>query len=143
VDINRSAGRLAELTPYDCWALLEDVEIGRVAWSAPDGPAIVPVNITVADGALWFRTAPYAALVEHCRGGGRVAVEVDQLEPARKAGWSVVVTGAAEVVDGDDVPAAVHLLDTWAPGSRTAHVRVDAAQVTGRRLTPPRPDPPR
>ncbi|MCD4525787.1 pyridoxamine 5'-phosphate oxidase family protein [Nocardioides sp. cx-173] len=138
MDANRSLGRLAELTPYDCWSLLEDVEVGRVAWCTIDGPAVVPVNVTVADGALWFRTAPYSTLVNHCR-GGRVAVEIDNLDPTRRAGWSVVVTGIAEIVDGDEVPGGVHLLDTWAPGSRTAHVRVETQQVTGRRLTPPAP----
>lgn len=138
MDPSHRPGRLAELTPYDCWSLLEDVEVGRVAWCGPDGPAIVPVNLAATDGALWFRTTPYSALLEHCR-GGRVAVEVDQLDPARQAGWSVVVAGTAEVVDGDEVPDAVHLLDTWAPGTRTAHVRVEAGSVTGRRLSPPAP----
>lgn len=139
MDSNKSAGRLVELTPYDCWALLEGAEIGRVAWCGTDGPAIVPVNVTVTDGSLWLRTAPYSALMEHCR-GGRVAVEFDDLDHAHRGGWSVVVSGTAEVIGGDEVPSAVHLLDTWAPGSRSAYVQIETQQVTGRRLTPPRTD---
>ena len=52
--------RLERLTRYDCWQLVTAAAgpdgIARIVWSAPDGPAIVPVNYTVADGFLWFQT---------------------------------------------------------------------------------------
>jgi hypothetical protein len=46
-----TGGRLAELSAYDCWGLLDSEEIGRVAWQGREGVAIVPVNYTVADGS--------------------------------------------------------------------------------------------
>ena len=103
---NHEAGvRLAELPTFDCWQLLETAEIARFAWNGPRGVAMVPVNYTVADGALWFRTTPYA---EHAReaGGQWVAVEVDSLDPVDRSGWSVVVRGVAELIDPADVPDA-------------------------------------
>jgi hypothetical protein len=46
-----AGGRLAELTAYECWGLLDSEEIARVAWQGREGVAIVPVNYTVADGS--------------------------------------------------------------------------------------------
>lgn len=135
MDSTRGGGRLAELPPYDCWALLARVQVGRVAWCRPDGPGVVPVNLAVVDGALWFRASPESALVRECR-GQRVAVEVDDIDVASRSGWSVVVVGVAEVVDGDDAPESLHLLEVWPAGDRTSYVRVESHEVTGRRLQP-------
>lgn len=129
-------GRLAELRPYDCWAMLADVQVGRVAWCRPEGPGVVPVNLAVLNGALWFRTTSESALVRECR-GQRVAVEVDQIDLDTKSGWSVVVVGVAEVVDPDDAPQGLHLMETWPAGERSAYVRVESLEVSGRRLQAP------
>lgn len=126
-------GRLAELTPYDCWALLEGVRIGRVAWSRPEGPAVVPVNLALLDGALWLRTTPDSALVRQGV-GGPVAIEVDQIDLEARSGWSVLVLGPAELVAGEDVPEHLHVLEVWPSGVRPAFVRVSPTQLTGRRL---------
>lgn len=126
-------GRLAELRPYDCWALLAGVQVGRVAWCRPEGPGVVPVNLAVLHGSLWFRTTNESALLRECR-GQRVAVEVDELDLEARSGWSVVVVGVAEVVDPDDAPQELHLLETWPAGDRSAYVRVETLEVSGRRL---------
>jgi uncharacterized protein len=123
----------AELLAYDCWRLLETEEIARVAWAGPDGVTIVPVNYTVSDGSLWFRTQPYTALARQCT-GGRVAVEVDRLDRTSREAWSVVVTGTAERVAAEEVPDSVGEMPVWAAGSRTFFVRVAPVEVTGRRL---------
>ncbi|WP_193606947.1 pyridoxamine 5'-phosphate oxidase family protein [Nocardioides lijunqiniae] len=136
---DRSPRRLTDLAPDDCWALLEGAVVGRVAWCGPDGPHVVPVNLAVSQRQVWFRTAAYSPLLGHCRAGAPVAIEADHLDVAHRSGWSVVVTGTAEAVDGAEVPEAARLLDTWAPGSRSGHVRVLAHLVTGRRLTQPTP----
>jgi uncharacterized protein len=124
----------AILTAYDCWGLLETEEIARIAWVGPDGVAVVPVNYTVADGALWFRTQPYTALGRQC-GGGRVAVEVDRLDRESRSAWSVVVRGRAESVDAADVPDQVMEMRVWPAGPRTLFVRVEPIEVTGRRVS--------
>ena len=72
----------------------------------PDGPAIVPVNFTVADGFLWFQTRPDSRLAHEC-GDQQVLVEVDQVDPATHTGWSVVVTGVARCLSTrGSVPAS-------------------------------------
>lgn len=130
-----AGARLAELLTFDCWQLLETAEIARFAWNGPRGVSMVPVNYSIADGALWFRTTPYA---EHAReaGGQWVAVEVDSLDPVERSGWSVVVRGVAEVIDPADVPDLLIDLRVWPHGTRNLLVRVEPVEVTGRRLLP-------
>lgn len=123
----------AILTAYDCWGLLETQEIARIAWATTDGVAVVPVNYTVVDGALWFRAQSSSALGRQCQ-GGRVTVEVDHLDRADRAAWSVVVTGRAEPVDIHDVPDQAMEMRLWPAGAYSLFVRVEPDDVTGRRL---------
>jgi len=123
----------AVLNAYDCWQLLPTEEVARVAWEGPDGVAIVPVNYTVAGQTLWFQTQPYSALGRQCK-GGRLAVEVDHLDPADRSAWSVVAIGWAQLVDGGDVPDAVRRMELWIPGPRSLAVRVEPVKLTGRRV---------
>ncbi|MFC7493571.1 MULTISPECIES: pyridoxamine 5'-phosphate oxidase family protein [unclassified Nocardioides] len=121
------------LTAYDCWGLLEDEEIARIAWAGPDGVAIVPVNYTVSDGALWFRTQPYTTLARRCT-HGTVTLEVDHLDRRTRAAWSVVVTGTAERVPVQDVPDHLVGMEIWPAGPASLFIRVTPHEVTGRRL---------
>jgi len=126
-------GRLTELTAYDCWGLLESAELGRVAWPGPGGVALVPVNFTVVDGALWFRTEPSSALARQCA-GQRVVVEADHVDPVTRSGWSVVVVGTAGLVAIEDVPDMLVEMRVWPAGRRSLFVRVEPTEVGGRRL---------
>ena len=126
--------RLVELSPYECWHLLDhQLRIARVVWTVDGAPAIVPVNYTVADGALWFQTTPASRLATECP-GRQVLVEVDSVDPAALSGWSVIVTGVAERVEALDVPDILGSLQVWPRGHRPVFIRVAADQLTGRRL---------
>jgi hypothetical protein len=103
-----------------------------VAWVAPAGAALVPVNYAVADGSMWFRIDPTSALGREVP-GQRVAVEVDHIDAEQRSGWSVVVVGTAELVALPDVPELVDVR-VWPTGPRAAFVRVVPVEVTGRRL---------
>lgn len=124
---------LVTLTGYDCWGLLETQDIARIAWTTPDGVAVRPVNYTVADGSLWFRTEPHSELGRQC-GGARVAVEVDHVDRASRTAWSVIVTGTARLVSADEMPDAAMEMRVWPAGVRNLFVRVEPIEVTGRRL---------
>lgn len=127
-----STNNLGILVAYDCWNLLEDAEIARIAWQSAGGIGLVPVNYAVADGALWFRTDEDSVLAREC-GGQEVVVEVDQVDSPTGAGWSVVVRGTAELSDVRDVPEMLELR-VWAGGPRSLFVRIEPVQVTGRRV---------
>jgi hypothetical protein len=126
--------RLVELSPYECWQLLDhQFRIARVVWTVDGAAAIVPVNYTVADGALWFQTTPESRLATECP-DRQVLVEVDSVDPAALSGWSVIVTGVAERVDALDVPDILGSLQVWPRGHRPVFIRVAADRLTGRRL---------
>lgn len=124
---------VATLVAYDCWSLLEEAEIARIAWQGKDGISLVPVNYAVGGGALWFRVDPGSALAREC-GDRAVVVEVDRIDPERRAGWSVVVAGIARFVDELDVPDTLIEMRVWPPGPHRLFVRVEPDRITGRRL---------
>jgi nitroimidazol reductase NimA-like FMN-containing flavoprotein (pyridoxamine 5'-phosphate oxidase superfamily) len=115
---------------------LSSVNWSRCAWSAPEGPRILPVNHWVLDGDVFFRTALYGSLADTAVGSA-VALEADELDERLESGWSVVVLGHAELVQG---PAEVASLfrrvgEPWAPGSRPVLVRIIPSEVTGRQFS--------
>jgi nitroimidazol reductase NimA-like FMN-containing flavoprotein (pyridoxamine 5'-phosphate oxidase superfamily) len=128
-----------ELDAQDCRTLLERGVVGRIAFWAPDGPRIHPVNYAVVDDALVVRTTPTSALgrLAHEHPGTVVAFEVDGIDHADQHGWSVQARGPlAEVEDGAELAEIERSRPprTWAPGERTSVVRVRWRDISGRRL---------
>jgi len=119
-----------------CVELLQTVVIGRVAWATEAGDAVVvPVNFIVEDDSIVFRTAEgdkLAAVQE----GRRLCFEADDVEPALHAGWSVMITGAAEVITDPDQVRRLGLLPLapWDPAPKPFLVRIRATEMSGRRL---------
>jgi nitroimidazol reductase NimA-like FMN-containing flavoprotein (pyridoxamine 5'-phosphate oxidase superfamily) len=127
--------RVEKLEPAECLGLLSTVRMGRVGWSGPDGQQVLPVNHTLLDGRVVFRTSLYSALAEGTR-GTVVAFEADELDDRMQSGWSVLVVGPSEhVEDRDEMQDLFRRMgEPWAPGQRTLVARVTPAQVTGRRF---------
>lgn len=102
-------------------------------------PVILPVNHGL-DEAVAFRTAPGTKLAA-AENEVPVAFEVDAFDVDRWTGWSVVIPGAASVVED---PAEVARLTTlgvtpWANVvERTNWVRIRAYSLTGREVHPAR-----
>ena len=81
-----------ELSYAKCYELLAAGGLGRAAVCTPTGPHIVPVNYSVVDESVIFRTTPYSALGTYAR-NTQMAFEVDHADHERQLGWSVVATG--------------------------------------------------
>lgn len=129
-------GEFRDLSYAECRAVLELGEVGRVGFCTPDGPYIIPVNYTVLDEAIAFRTSPLSVLASQAR-GAVVAFEVDHLDPERQSGWSVLARGRPEVVDDPrDVDRIRRLAQPvpWASGSRNLYLRVVWKTLTGRQV---------
>jgi nitroimidazol reductase NimA-like FMN-containing flavoprotein (pyridoxamine 5'-phosphate oxidase superfamily) len=127
---------LQYLDPAACLALIERVTVGRIAWSEGDGTVtILPVNFVMDGEALVFTTAPGAKL-DAVRGGRPLTFEADDLEPALRTAWSVLITGQAEIVtDPDEVERLRELpLNPWIRSPKDLFVRLTPRQISGRRL---------
>ena len=126
---------LAELDRSACMRLLAGQEVGRVVYTDSALPAVTVVTYALAGSSIVFRTSATsrtARLVPGCV----VAFEVDDLDAVSRTGWSVVVTGVAQLVRE---PAQLARLDAlflvpWAPGDRRLYIRIRPGPVTGRRI---------
>jgi nitroimidazol reductase NimA-like FMN-containing flavoprotein (pyridoxamine 5'-phosphate oxidase superfamily) len=131
-----SPSRLRRLSEQECRRLLHEHRIGRVAWCAADGPAVLPVNYLSDGDTVLFRTSPHTELARRFA-PAPVAFEIDAFDEATRSGWSVVVRGAAELLDRHALPPPDGRPDPWAGGTRNFYVRIVVDRVTGRRLLPP------
>jgi nitroimidazol reductase NimA-like FMN-containing flavoprotein (pyridoxamine 5'-phosphate oxidase superfamily) len=121
------------LTEEDCRDLLASGVIGRVGISVGALPAILPVNYSVVDGDILFRTGEgqkLRAALDHTV----VAFQVDHADPLSHEGWSVLVVGVAEEIF--DVPGGLRAPVPWARGERDHLVRIRPEMISGRRLLP-------
>lgn len=131
---------IEELGENECLELIAPGGIGRIAFNSRFGPAVLPVNYELRDGAIVFRTAQHGPLDEDLRTGitgadYKVAFEIDEIEPAARRGWSVLVQGPAHHVTGaelDEVRRAG--VESWAPGDKELFVRIVPSRITGRRV---------
>jgi len=123
------------LSEAEAWELVVQGEVGRVGVTIGGVPAIFPVNYTVIDGAIVFRTAPGAKL-SAATAGNVVPFEVDHYEQQGRIGWSVLVVGQCEVVHDLEVTFEVLQagLEPWAEGRRPKLVRIKPEFISGRRL---------
>lgn len=102
-------------------------------------PAIRPVNHLVVDGRVIVRTRLTAkvsvAVRSSADAGVVVAYEADDLDPRRRTGWSVVVTGlATEVSDPEQVARYQRLLHPWVNMATDTVVAIEPEIVTGIRI---------
>jgi hypothetical protein len=126
---------LEELGTEECLRLLATQGIGRVAFIVDGEPAVLPVNFTLVEDVVVFRTAAGSAFDVLIR-QAEVAFEVDHADPAYHSGWSVVGRGPAEGLE-DIMPAEVLdrlPLRPWGLAAAPGWIGVRLREVTGRRL---------
>ena len=125
-----------ELSLWRCQAVLRAGGVGRIAFSAPDGSHLVPVNYSVVDEAIIIRTASNSLLARH--GGDRpVAFEVDHVDYIHQRACSVVARGEIAVVKDPGEMVQVHRLwepQPWADGDRSLLLKLPWTELTGRQL---------
>ncbi len=128
-----------ELTQEECLRLLRAGIFGRVAVTTPDGPHIVPVNYSVVDDTIVFRTTPYSILGTYAQ-NTQMAFEIDHVDYEYYSGWSVVASGRGEAITDShqlDAITAGWRPNPWASGSRNMFFGIRWTSITGRRLGPP------
>lgn len=116
----------------ECLGKLAGQTVGRIAVTHQALPAIVPVNYALAGNTIVFRTEPGGMLERACQ-GTVVAFEVDDLAADGSGGWSVLVVGIAEPLDGSAVLRAMETGLTSAAGpGRNRFVGITIGEVSGR-----------
>jgi nitroimidazol reductase NimA-like FMN-containing flavoprotein (pyridoxamine 5'-phosphate oxidase superfamily) len=132
---------IEELERDECLRLIAAGGVGRIAYTSRFGPAVLPVNYTLYEGAILFRTAQHSPLDEDLRTGitnadYKVAFEIDDIDMGAGQGWSVLVQGPAHHVTGAEREAALNAgVEAWAPGDRELFVRIVPSRITGRRIS--------
>jgi nitroimidazol reductase NimA-like FMN-containing flavoprotein (pyridoxamine 5'-phosphate oxidase superfamily) len=133
---------IEELDEDTCLQLISPGGIGRIAYASRYGPAVLPVNYTLHDGTVVFRTAEHGPLDEDLRTGidgaeYKVAFEIDDIDLDTRQGWSVLIQGPAHHVSGAERDEAVQAdVQAFAPGERELFVRIVPSRITGRRISP-------
>ena len=124
------------MTELECRRLLAAGGVGRVAFNAPDGPHIVPVNYAVVADTVIFRTTPFS-LLGTVGWGHRLAFEVDHVDHERWRGWSVVAAGPAELVENEEELSVIRTFwdpKPYAGGERLLYIRLPWDKLTGRQI---------
>jgi nitroimidazol reductase NimA-like FMN-containing flavoprotein (pyridoxamine 5'-phosphate oxidase superfamily) len=125
---------LTILSRPECVEMLGTVPVGRIALSVGALPVVLPVNFAMLDDDVVIRTVAGSRL-EAAATNAVVAFEADQVDPAAKGGWSVLVQGvASEITDPDELERARRMpLDPWS-GVDGHYLRIATRFVSGRRL---------
>jgi uncharacterized protein len=125
---------LAILPLDDCWRLLASVPVGRIGFHADGEVVVLPVNHVVDGQSVAFRTA-IGSKLSAADGQTQVVFEADDYDAGRRAGWSVVLNGHAQVVYEDPEIEVLNQygLDPWADqADRPYWVRIRPESVSGR-----------
>ena len=132
---------LEELDEAECLRLIAPGGIGRLAFAGRFDLTVLPVNYTLHNGAILFRTTRHGATDEDLRTGIahaelRVAFEVDEFDRAAREGWSVLIQGPAHHLDSETERADASAAGAvpWPDGVREQFIRITLARVTGRRI---------
>ena len=127
-----------EVLPRDeCLRLLGRSQVGRVVVTDRSLPAAFPVNYALLDEDVVFLTTAGSKL-EAAEEEEVMAFEIDEIEPALLAGWSVLVQGLASVIiDPEELRQARALgLEPWTAGGQRQFVRITSELISGRRILP-------
>ena len=124
-----------EILPFEeCLQLLASVPVGRVGFIADGELVILPVNHVVDGPNVAFRTA-HGSKLAAADGQNLATFEADHYNEQTQSGWSVVVTGRAEVVEAEaDVQRLTRRgLHPWAAAVQHPYwIRIRPTSVSGR-----------
>ena len=121
------------ITPEECWQLLADAPVGRVAFNEAGEPMVLPVNHAVVGHRIVFRTLR-GSLLHEALMAEPVAFQVDSFDVIERTGWSVLVRGIADLAEDPQELEQLEL-HPWADSvDRDDWVQIRAEEITGRRI---------
>lgn len=128
---------LEELSWDECFMLLRQQVVGRLLYQDELGPAAVPVNYAVAGNDIVFRSESGSKV--RCVQDRDIAFQVDDIDAVSHSGWSVLIRGAAEVVEFERLSELIRRINDvapqpWKKGIHNIWVVITPKVVSGRRL---------
>lgn len=130
--------QLQMIDPDECRRLLAGEVVGRIAVIDGGAPAIFPVNYALDGDDIVFRTDPGTKLAAESR--APACFEIDGIDRAARAGWSVVASGRLEEVTEYSAAAFQRLqalaVEPWAGGAKAHWMRLVPTHISGRRVGP-------
>jgi transcriptional regulator with XRE-family HTH domain len=126
---------LEALSEAECRAYLAPGGVGRFLFMADRGPVAIPVNYRMLGADIVFRTGRATGEAAGAQ-LPRVSFDVDHLDDDLAEGWSVLVSGEAELITnpGELARAREAGITPWAGGDRDTYVRLTPREITGRRI---------
>jgi len=135
---------LEPLDEAECLRLISPGGIGRLAFTGRFGLTVLPVNYKLHDGSILFRTGQDSPTGEDLRTGianaeFEVAFQIDDIDPATRDGWSVLIHGPAHYMTSEAERAVVREsgVEPWPSGVHEQAIRITPHKLTGRRLRRP------
>ena len=124
------------LDAEECWALLSQTGVGRLAVLADGHPDVFPVNYKVDGHTLVFRTGG-GTKQQAIESDAVVALEADAVSSQFGLAWSVVVKGKAveTTPTGPDLDDIRRALFPWQGVGKEYFIRITPESITGRRFT--------
>ncbi|WP_084495241.1 pyridoxamine 5'-phosphate oxidase family protein [Nocardia shimofusensis] len=123
-----------ELSRAEAMRRLASVPFGRIVFTRDALPAVRPVNHLVDRQLIIVRTGLSTGLSNSVRSARSVVVayEADEIDPVRRLGWSVVVTGVARpVTDARLLEEYRHRLRPWVNSAADEVVAIEPTLVNG------------
>lgn len=124
----------------ECWRLLREASLARLAVTGSDGaPDVFPLNVLVHADAIYARSAEGSKL-SYIGTHPEAAIEIDGEDEEYR--WSVVARGTAARLDTDvdsatdaEIEASgVLRLPSANPGGKPHVIRLTPVSITGRRI---------
>jgi nitroimidazol reductase NimA-like FMN-containing flavoprotein (pyridoxamine 5'-phosphate oxidase superfamily) len=137
-------GVVQDLDAAECLRLVAGQEVGRIGYSSRFGPTVLPVNYRLFEDSIVFRTAQGSSMDEDLTTGIAdaeylIAFEIDELDPERREGWSVLIRGSAHHVtdEAERLSVAQAGVTPWVGGVRDLYMRIRPTHIAGLRITHP------
>src|SRR5579859_5138175 len=134
----KARSRLEILDREECLRLLAEQDFGRLTLNLRSVvPLVRPVNYMFDERtqSILFRT-DFGTKFRGMIVASKAAFEVDEVDPGRHTGWSVIVTGSVErVTNHHELERFGRIgLEPWAPGEKPHWARIRVWTISGRRI---------
>ncbi|MFF4805640.1 pyridoxamine 5'-phosphate oxidase family protein [Streptomyces sp. NPDC001351] len=122
--------RMVEVSGAEALWLVESSSLGRLVFVQREQPVVRPARHIWEYGRLVVRTPMQATAVP-----ATATYHVDEIVAVTSTGWTVAVTGPADVIaDRDEAAHYRRTLTGWTHGPHDTILRIHPQTVTGFRL---------